>query len=267
MTDKSIVGDLINFRGLVYSPVNESGVVFLFGKLVEDLNMYIEEIKTGFPDCIARRFVGKGWERVAIEFEFKSSNFLAHKHDQKHCDIIVCWEHDWKDCPLEVIELKEVIAGLPNKPIPRGEPKGQIEPEQDGLLIDKIKDCPEQVQKLFELFDREIKNIDDSIWRQSGSTLISYYSPKRAFVYLRPQKTRLRLWAFTNGQKIEGIEKMGYEKAAHKWGLLFLEKEENIHKVIAVLKKSYELINQAIKNNEPTGWYAQVEDNEMDDMK
>jgi hypothetical protein len=26
MSSKSIVGDLINFRGLVYSPINENGV-------------------------------------------------------------------------------------------------------------------------------------------------------------------------------------------------------------------------------------------------
>ena len=78
MNERSIVGDLINFRGLVYAPINENGVVFLFGKVADDLNMYIEEIKTGFPDCVARRFVGKGWEEIAIEFEYKSSNFKTH---------------------------------------------------------------------------------------------------------------------------------------------------------------------------------------------
>ena len=39
MYDQSVVGDLINFRGLVYSPVNENGVVLLFGKIAQDLNM------------------------------------------------------------------------------------------------------------------------------------------------------------------------------------------------------------------------------------
>jgi hypothetical protein len=95
MEDKrSIVNDLINFRGMVYSPLNEMGVVFLFGKVVEDLNMYIEEIKPGYPDCIARRFVGKGWEQIALEFELNAKNFLRHKHDPKQCDILVCWEND-----------------------------------------------------------------------------------------------------------------------------------------------------------------------------
>ena len=57
--ESSVVGELINFRGLVYAPINENGVVFLFGKVAEDLHMYLEEIKPGFPDCIARRFAGR----------------------------------------------------------------------------------------------------------------------------------------------------------------------------------------------------------------
>lgn len=78
LEDVSIGGDLINFRGLVYAPLNENGVVVLFGKVMEDLTIYIEEFK---PDCIARRFVGKGWKRIRIEFEFKSKNFQNHKHN------------------------------------------------------------------------------------------------------------------------------------------------------------------------------------------
>ena len=31
--DKSVVGDLINFRGLVYAPLNENGVVFTCERL------------------------------------------------------------------------------------------------------------------------------------------------------------------------------------------------------------------------------------------
>jgi len=260
MVDKSIVGDLINFRGLVYSPLNENGVIFLFGKVVEDLNMYIEEIKPGFPDCIARRFVGKGWERVAVEFEYKSSNFKAHKHDPNKCDIIVCWEHNWQDCPIEVMELKTIIDGLENTTVEKPEIQKKLTENQvQTELIEKIHSYPAKTQKLFNLFDVEVKSIDDAIWRKSGSSLISYYSPKRTFVYVRPQKTGLRLWVFTNGQKIDGIEKMGYKKAAHKWGLIHIKKEADIDKTLDAIKKSHKLINQAVKNNEPTGWYAQVE--------
>ena len=149
MSQRSVVGDLINFRGIVYAPVNENGVIFLFGKVAEDLNMYIEEIKPGFPDCVGRRFVGKGWERVSIEFEFLSSNFKQHGHNKDDCDLIVCWEHDWQDCPIEVIELKSEIMNLETHPVqrPGATEKGEkdLKKEMDTLIkgagsIPKVKE-------------------------------------------------------------------------------------------------------------------------------
>jgi hypothetical protein len=47
---------------------------------------------------------------VRIEFEYRSRNFLTHKHDARQCDLIVCWEDDWPDSPLEVLELKRELA-------------------------------------------------------------------------------------------------------------------------------------------------------------
>ena len=58
MKRKTVVGNLINFRGLVYAPINEQGVVFLFGKVAHEFGMYVELIRTGYPDCIAKRFIG-----------------------------------------------------------------------------------------------------------------------------------------------------------------------------------------------------------------
>ena len=112
---RSIVGDPINFEGLIYGPLNENGVIFLFSKIHDRLGINIEAIQASFPDAKGRRKVSKGWEDVWIEFEFKSSQFKAHNHDPKECDIIVCWEHDWKDCPLEVIELRSEISKLKGK--------------------------------------------------------------------------------------------------------------------------------------------------------
>ena len=44
---------------------------------------------------------------------------MRHMHDPNGCDIIVCWEHNWPECPLEVIELKKEIAKLrKNKTLP-----------------------------------------------------------------------------------------------------------------------------------------------------
>jgi hypothetical protein len=109
--EESIVGEVINFRGLVYAPINEQGVIFLFSKISKDLNIEIEEIKTGFPDAVGRVKTSRGYARRTIEFEYKSSNY---DHLPEKCDILVCWEHDWPDCPdgIEVIALKEAIKEL-----------------------------------------------------------------------------------------------------------------------------------------------------------
>jgi len=109
---RSIVGDPINFEGLIYGPLNENGVIFLFSKIHEQLGIKIEAVQASFPDAKGRRKTSKGWEDIWIEFEYKSSQFKVHKHDPNECDIIVCWEHDWKGCPIEVIELRKVIREL-----------------------------------------------------------------------------------------------------------------------------------------------------------
>jgi hypothetical protein len=68
-----------------------------------------------------REFVGRlvqeeRWQPVKIEFEYKSRNFLRHMHNPEGCDLIVCWSHNWPECPLEVIELKTAIR---SKTLPR----------------------------------------------------------------------------------------------------------------------------------------------------
>ncbi|MGD9853904.1 MAG: hypothetical protein AB7U20_03045 [Planctomycetaceae bacterium] len=110
MAKTSLVGDVINYRGLVYGPVNEMGVVALFAKVGKELGFIIEEVRAAFPDCIARQRCGKGWERVRIEFEFLSSNFRTHGHESADCDYIVCWEHDWVEAPIPVVSLKDFVA-------------------------------------------------------------------------------------------------------------------------------------------------------------
>lgn len=109
---RSFVGEPINFKGLIYGPINEKGVIFLFSKIHDKLGINIEAIQASYPDAKARRKTAKGWEDIWIEFEYRSSQFKKHKHDPNACDIIVCWEHDWKECPIEVIELKSVIQKL-----------------------------------------------------------------------------------------------------------------------------------------------------------
>jgi len=111
----NIYGDFINFRGLQHAPVNEQGVVFLFGMVCREIGYVVEIVKPGFPDCEAKRRVsGKAglWQRVRIEFEFHSRNFRQHGHDPDQCDLIVCWEDNWPECPIEVLALRSVISRI-----------------------------------------------------------------------------------------------------------------------------------------------------------
>jgi hypothetical protein len=109
-----LVGPALNFRGILHEPIGEQGVVFLFGMVAKELGFIVESVATGFPDCLAKRRVAKDrYKSVAIEFEFQSRNFDIHGHDPKGCEVIVCWEHNWPECPLEVIELKTRLKELP----------------------------------------------------------------------------------------------------------------------------------------------------------
>jgi hypothetical protein len=60
----------------------------------------------------ATYYTKDGWKDVSVEFEYKSSNFSQHHHDPNQCDMIICWEHDWSECPknIEVIELKKIYS-------------------------------------------------------------------------------------------------------------------------------------------------------------
>jgi len=111
--DRLTYGNPIHFRGLTHEPVNEQGVVFLFGMVARELGYLVEAVQPGFPDCEAKRQVAAGkWQRVLIEFEFESRNF---DHDPDGCDVIVCWHDNWPDRPqnLEVLELSKRIKSLP----------------------------------------------------------------------------------------------------------------------------------------------------------
>jgi hypothetical protein len=89
--------------------------MLLFGAMAARLGFTVESSRTGFPDCEAKRRIGPSvWQTVRIEFEYESRNFREHGHPPDGCDIIVCWEHNWAECPkdLRVIALKEEVALL-----------------------------------------------------------------------------------------------------------------------------------------------------------
>jgi hypothetical protein len=111
------LGEVINFRGILHAPTTEQEVVAVFAVVARDLDFLIESIRTGFPDCEAKRRVGpaRNWQRVRAEIEYLAGNFREHGHDPAGCEMIVCWRNNWPDCPLEVIALEPIVRVLARK--------------------------------------------------------------------------------------------------------------------------------------------------------
>ncbi|HLA83694.1 MAG TPA: hypothetical protein VJL29_02785 [Thermoguttaceae bacterium] len=109
-------GKTLNFRGIAFAPTYEQEVVAVFSACATDLGFEIRGMRPAFPDCKARRRKegDRGrYEECLIEFEFRSTDFRKHRHDNSLCDLIVCWEDDWGEkAPIEVLELKSAIKQL-----------------------------------------------------------------------------------------------------------------------------------------------------------
>ncbi len=104
-------GNPLNYGCFINEPTTKKGVMIFFGSVAEKLGYSIESITNSFPECEATIKKGKKGKKVGIEFEHKSKNFYKHQHPPEKCDVIVCWEHNWEECPghIKVVELKKII--------------------------------------------------------------------------------------------------------------------------------------------------------------
>jgi hypothetical protein len=115
LKDRPLLGAPMSLPAMAYEPVNEMGVMVLFSMLAQQLGFVIESVQGGFPDCQAKIEVEPGrWQHFRIEFEYESLQFKKHGHDPSQCDMIVCWRHNWKNCPpnLQVLELSKIVENL-----------------------------------------------------------------------------------------------------------------------------------------------------------
>jgi hypothetical protein len=115
LKDRPRLGAPMPLPAMAYEPVNEMGVMVLFSMMAERLGFVIEAVQSGFPDCEAKIEVEPGrWQHFRIEFEYESLQFKKHGHDPSQCDLIVCWRHNWKNCPphIQVLELSKLVAQL-----------------------------------------------------------------------------------------------------------------------------------------------------------
>lgn len=271
--EETIVGNPVNFRGLIYSPVNEQGVVYLFGLIAEDLNIRIESIQQGYPDCTAILYRGKGkWKRIRIEFEFQSSNFITHGHDPKGIDMIVCWVDDLTDEQKEKgginkLDIKELKSIIDTPEAPNKKPKEPEISTSDNTKFDlqyhlERGNVNKDTQELYEKLHKSIMDINSDIWDKYSKTTITYYSPEKTFIYLKFRQSRIRLIIFTNEKKIEGVTNV---KNHPNWGVITLKSESELDKVVETIKESHGTMKEAINDNINTGWFAKTPRESLDE--
>lgn len=94
-----------NFGDLFES---ENMVIFGFGMIYKQIKLYGILIKDEHKrDLDAVAYLDpKAEKQITIEFELNSKSFIDH--DPQKCDLLICWKHNWKECPdnIDVIELK-----------------------------------------------------------------------------------------------------------------------------------------------------------------
>jgi hypothetical protein len=89
----------------------ESAVVFAFGRLFKFFNF--SGIHFGLPMRLDATVEWKN-EWKDVEFEVFSKDFIEHikkgqvKPEDYKETIIICWEHNWRECPkeIDIIELR-----------------------------------------------------------------------------------------------------------------------------------------------------------------
>jgi len=251
---RKVTGELINFRGLVWAPINEQGVVLLFGMIARELGFYVELVQSGYPDCLAKRCIGHDrWEEVRIEFEFCSSRF---KHNPAECDMIVCWEHDWRGCPpsIKVIELRREIRQLKNRTqftSPRSPRRGN---GQHSIATHLARSSPHIVRQ-YERLDRCICGISGVIYSRPTKYRLVYCSPQRVFTAIAFRRKFLNIHLFTNGQRIPGVEPFAGKNGA-KWGRIYLRGPRDVQRVASAVMSAHQRISRCIEKKIPTGWFA-----------
>jgi len=101
----------------------ERAVIFYFGYLIGSRPDLRKNFRLHFrksnvsPDAVLIAEGPRLKGITNIEFEVLSSNAKPHFEKNKEIPylIVVCWKHDWKDCPVPVLELESEKFYEPKK--------------------------------------------------------------------------------------------------------------------------------------------------------
>jgi hypothetical protein len=254
----SWVGDVLDFRGILFAPVTPEEVKDLLLTLLPDLGMRAVHYQPDGTGSVQQR-VGEAWQRRQVVFAVHSQDVKGHIAAMGPIDLVICYVDDWGDCPVDVRPLKphtktEVSGALQTS---LSEPEGEVlsaitEPTD---LDTHLARRSAATRHLFRRFNQAIRALSPEIrmtvthgQRDQGG--VSYASPERVFLFVNFQKQHgLSVAAFTRGQTWPSVRPL----SAHLWGSLRIRTEGELARAIEVARQSYGAIKAAIAHREPTG--------------
>ena len=118
------------------------------------------------------------------------------------------------------------------------------------------------VRQLYERLNEGLMNLSDAVFRKIATKTLTYYCPERVFAYIELQKTQMRVTLFTRGEPIPGVKGFQYERGGARWGRIVVRSESDLPRFLEAAKISLDRIREAIRANEPTGWFATAEEEE-----
>lgn len=158
--EKSIVGDPVQWPGLVYSPLNIPGVIYAFGIISQDSGLIVEEFSETGNTAVCRKKTERGWERVRIGFAVRSSELSK---DYDNIDILVCWYDDSSEDSIPVkLELKKFAEN--NIKNVQSHSSSKIKQDAPG----KIREEFMAANEVRENFEETIRQFDDRIKKLRG---------------------------------------------------------------------------------------------------
>lgn len=124
------------------------GVVAAFVMDCQAQGWELVSIHQNFPDAVVSRLeTGKTF---LAEFEYLSSNFKLHGHDPLNCDLIICFNHDWRDCLLPVLDISQPNWGKTDvsaaSPVEKENMRLKIENEYLKNQLARLTDFSEKIE-------------------------------------------------------------------------------------------------------------------------
>jgi hypothetical protein len=159
-SDKSLVGEPVFWPGLVYSPLNISGLIFAVGTIAEKAGLIFEEFSPDGETAVCRRKTEAGWERLKVAFSVRSSEY---RDRNEKIDMLICWIDDSDEVSIPArLELSKFPQQM-DRNVQSFSSDSSIRRIPDGVREDFLsgKVAREEFEETVRQLDSRIKKLKD----------------------------------------------------------------------------------------------------------